>query len=192
MTESKTVEFLGLKNSPGSLELARLYAEKTGAVFLNQYWNERNPGGWEKHVAPQVWNLIGDELTEAFFILGSTGAMRGLGGYFKKRNPEIKIAVTMPYISQEIAGARDRKRLKEVAPWEHLVDFQDATDFRVARDLSTELFKIAGIPGGESSGGTIGIADHYYLGQLERGELKKKSVAFMVFIDTFVPYVQMV
>ena len=190
LKESEAVRFLGLEKSPGSLELARLYAEKTEAVFLNQYWNRDNPGGW-REIAPQIWSMLGDNLTAAFFALGSTGTMRGLGGFFKEQNPGVQIVATMPYLSQEIAGTRDRKRLKDVMPWQDLVDFQDVTDFRVAQALSAELFATTGLPGGESSGALLGIVDHYYLEQLAAGTLRDKNIAFMVFIDTFVPYVKM-
>jgi cysteine synthase len=191
LRESQVMELLGLTVSPGSIELARLYAEKTGAHFLNQYWNPNNAAGWEELVAPQIWDMLGDKMTAAFFALGSTGTMRGLGGYFKKKNPDLQIVATMPYLSQEIGGTRDRRRLKEVMPWEDLIDFQDVTDFRVARALSAELFATAGSPAGESAGAEIGILDHYYLEQLARGTLQSENVAFMVFIDIFVPYVKM-
>jgi len=191
LKESEVKKIFGITEPTSSLELSRLYGEKTGAVFLNQYKNPWNPESWETTVAPQLWDLLGDRLTESFFAVGSTGTLRGLGTYFKCKNPNVQIIATMPYLTQDIAGTRDAKRLLEVAPWEHMADYKEQIDYRVARMISSDLFRIAGIPAGESSGAAVGMADHYYLDQLARGTLKGNSVAVMVFLDTFVPYVQM-
>ena len=190
-TESEVSKLLGVScGSLNSLELADLFAEQRGAVFLNQYHNPWNPESWQRKVALQVWGFLGDAMTEAFFAVGSTGTLRGLGEPFKKLRGDssLKVIAARPYPTQEIAGTRDESKLKEVAPgWEAVCDAIESIDSRVARAFS-QVLDLAGIPAGESSGAALAVAEHYYLDQLARGTLAERSVAFTVFQDTTIPY----
>jgi cysteine synthase A len=188
--ESEVVWELGLETSPGTIELSKLYAQKLGGVFLDQYHNPWNPESWATLVAPQLYDLFKGQLTEAFFGLGSTGTLRGLGSALKKHDPNIKLVATHPYFKRHIAGLRGPERLKEVAPWQDVPDYVEAIDERTAKAYSSELFSFAGIPAGESSGAVFGMCDHYYLDRAVRGELRERSIAIMPFMDTFVPYLQ--
>jgi cysteine synthase A len=187
--ESEVVRDLGLDTSPGVMELARLYAQKLGGAFLNQYHHPWNPESWAMLAEP-IFDIFGGELTEAFFDLGSTGGLRGLGAELKRLDPKIKIIATHPYYRRKIAGLRGPERLIEVAEWRHVPDYIEAIDERTARAYSSELFRLAGIPAGESSGAVFGMCDHWYLDRAARQELGGKHVAIMRFMDTFVPYVQ--
>ena len=188
LTESKVAHAVRMDKSIGSIELAKLYAAKVGAFNPNQYWNPDIAGAWENLIAPQAWDLIGSNVTEACFGLGSCGTIAGFHDNWKPRNPNLKFVATMPYRTQRIAGLRNKKRLELVRPWEGLVDYHDKTDQRVARSLSEDLFSMFGIPGGESAGASLGIIDHYYSDLLEADALPEGRVAFFVIMDTFAPY----
>jgi cysteine synthase len=188
--ESEVMKELGLERSPGSLELARLYARRLGGIFLNQYHNPWNPESWATQVAQQAYDLFEGRLTEAFFGLGSTGGLRGLGGQLKCLDPNIKLIATHPYYRRQIAGLRGPERLEEVAPWKDVPDYCEPIDERTARAYSSELFRRAGIPAGESGGAVWGMLDHYYLDMAARGELRGTHVALALLMDTFVPYLQ--
>ncbi len=186
--ESEVLQELGLERSPGTMQLAQMYADHLGGVFLNQYHNPWNPESWETQVAPQIHAMFGGKITEAFFGLGSTGTMRGLGGGLKKLVPTMKIIATYPYFMSEIAGLRGPERLAEVAEWKHVPDFHEPINERTAKAYSSELFAIGGIAGGESSGAVFGECDNYYSNLGERGELGDEHIAIMPFMDTFLPY----
>lgn len=185
--ESEIVAELRLKSSPGTLKLAQLYADAIGGVFLNQYHNEWNPLSW-REVGSKVYSIFGGSLTEAFFDLGSTGGLRGMGSYLKERDPKIRIIATHPYYMRKIAGLRGPERLVEVAEWRHVPHYVEPIDERTAGSYSSELFRFAGIPVGESGGAVFGMCDHYYLDRAARDELDGKHVGVMRFMDTFVPY----
>lgn len=187
MRESEVVRELGLETSPGSMKLAELYAEKIGGIFLDQYHNEWNPMAWAQ-LGPKVYDVFGGRLTEVFCDLGSTGYLRGFGQYMKDRDPKIQIVATHPYYNRKIAGLRGPERLKEVAPWQHVPHYCEAIDERTAQRYSAELFRLAGIPAGESGGAGFGMGDHWYLDLAARGQLKGRHVGLVRIMDTFIPY----
>ncbi len=185
--ESELVHELGLEKSPGLMKLSGLYAEKIGGVFLDQYHNPWNPESWAQLAQP-LHEMFGETLTEAFFGLGSTGTVRGLGGALKELYPQITIIGTHAYVGEKIAGLRDPDRLKEVAPWERFVDVIDPIDERAVRAYTAELFDVGAIPAGPSSAAVLGTCNHYFSNLKGNGRLYRARVAIMPFMDTIAPY----
>jgi S-sulfo-L-cysteine synthase (O-acetyl-L-serine-dependent) len=192
--ESEAVAVLGLQQSPGSIELARRYAEKIGGVLLNQYGNDWNPGSWEHLVAPGLWRGAGGEVALFASAVGSTGTLLGLGRYFRARDPTLAIMATIPYLGQEIDGTRDRERLGAIThDWMSLHPIVEPIDEITARALSAMLNE-HGIPAGPSSGAVFGSTYHWLLNKLAAGQLdairdgEGRIKAIVPFADTSYPY----
>ena len=194
MKEREVAKLLGLDRPVPTTELARLYSEKIGGVHLNQYGNPWNPESYTALIAPELWRQTSGQAVIFVSAVGTTGTMMGLGGYFKKKNPHLKVIATMPYLGQNIDGTRDSRRLKEVCfPWQKLADHKRRLDERVARAVSVELHQ-AGIHAGPSSGAALATLNHYLLELAEEDGLDSLRqgggpiVAITTFADTLFPY----
>ena len=192
LKESEAVKALGLENSPGCMELARLYAEKHGLNYLNQYGNPLNPESYEVLVAPHLYEGTNGNISLLVSATGTRGTQLGLGRYFKKQNKTFQIVSTFPYLGQEIEGTRDERRLKEVNQPD-IADYRDPIDHRVARAASAFLNE-KGIPAGPSSGAALGSLEHYLLQRVVAGTLDELRSpdgtigAVLTFADTLYPY----
>lgn len=194
LKESEALAQLGLRETPGSVELARRYAEATGAVFLNQYANAWNPESYATLVAPALWKGVDGNLSLFVSAVGSTGTLLGIGGFLKKKNPAMEVVATMPYLGQSIDGTRDYERLREIShDWRAIDPVIEPIDERTARAISN-LLNENGIPGGPSSGAAFGSAEHCLLDRLGKGKLEALrgrdgtiGVA-LPFSDTLYPY----
>ncbi len=194
ISESAAARELGIIRSSGRVKLAAQYAEYIGAVYLNQYAHPWNPQSYEKLVAPELWGAVGGRASLFVAAVGSTGTLLGLGRYFRKRNPCIKIVATMPYLGQKIEGARDHEQLREIGhDWQKLKPIEDPIDERTARAASA-LLNENGIPAGPSSGGAFATAEHFLLNRLAGGTLNEmrdrvgEINVILPFADTLYPY----
>jgi cysteine synthase B len=194
LKEGEVARLLSLNHRVPAIELAGLYAKKIGGVHLNQYGNPWNPEAYATLIAPELWRQTGGQASIFVSAVGTTGTMMGLGGYFKKQNPRLKVIATMPYLEQNIDGTRDSRRLKEISfPWQGLADHKRRLDARVAQAVSIELHK-AGIHAGPSSGAALATLSHYLLELAETDGLDSlcdeegSIVAITTFADTLFPY----
>src|SRR5579862_296596 len=194
LKEGELARSLNLTHAVPTIELARLYAKKIGGVHLNQYGNPWNPESYATLIAPELWRQTGGQASILVSAIGTTGTMMGLGGYFKKQNPRLRVIATMPYLDQNIDGTRDSRRLKEVGfLWQDLADHKRRLDARVAQAVSIELHR-AGIHAGPSSGAALATLGHYLLELAETDGLDDlcdqdgSIVAITTFADTLFPY----
>jgi cysteine synthase B len=194
LKEGELARSFNLAHRVPTIELAGLYAERIGGVHLNQYGNPWNPESYATLIAPELWRRTGGRASILVSAIGTTGTMMGLGGYFKKQNPRLRVIATMPYLDQNIDGTRDSRRLKEVGfLWQELADHKRRLDARVAQAVSIELHR-AGIHAGPSSGAALATLSHYLLELAETDGLddlcdqEGSIVAITTFADTLFPY----
>ena len=194
LKEGELTRSLNLNRPVPAIELAGLYAKSIGGIHLNQYGNPWNPESYATLIAPELWRRTGGCASIFVSAIGTTGTMMGLGGYFKKQNPRLRVIATMPYLDQNIDGTRDSRRLKEVGfHWQELADHKRRLDARVAQAVSIELHR-AGIHAGPSSGAALATLSHYLLELAETDGLDElcdqdgSIVAITTFADTLFPY----
>lgn len=194
LKEGELTRSLNLNRQVPAIALASLYAKKIGGIHLNQYGNPWNPESYATLIAPELWRQTGGRASILVSAIGTTGTMMGLGGYFKKQNPRLRVIATMPYLDQNIDGTRDSRRLKEVGfQWQELADHKRRLDARVAQAVSIELHR-AGIHAGPSSGAALATLSHYLLELAETDGLDDlcdqdgSIVAITTFADTLFPY----
>jgi cystathionine beta-synthase len=153
----------------------RLAAETPGAVYVNQFANPANPAAHERTTGPEIWQQMDQDVDAVVCGVGSGGTLTGLGRYFRRVAPNLKMVLADPRGSI-LAELIKSGRTTEPGSW--LVegigeDFvppncdlslvsaaytvSDAESFDTARALLRE----EGILAGSSSGTLITAALHY-------------------------------
>jgi cystathionine beta-synthase len=167
----------------------RLAAEIPGAVYVNQFANPANPLAHERTTGPEIWRQMDQDVDAVVVGVGSGGTLTGLGRYFRRVAPGLKMVLADPRgsILAELV-----KSGRTVEPGSWLVegigeDFvppncdlslvgaaypvSDAESFDTAR----ALLKEEGILAGSSSGTLITAALHYCRSQ----EQPQRVVSFV-------------
>jgi cystathionine beta-synthase len=68
----------------------RIHAETPDSVFIEQYFNQKNPEAHYKSTGPEIWEQTEGKLHYAVIGIGTGGTMSGAAKYLKEKNPEIK------------------------------------------------------------------------------------------------------
>src|SRR5690348_18220567 len=69
----------------------RLTAETPGAMYVNQFGNPANPLAHETGTGPEIWEQMDHELDAVVVGVGSGGTLTGLGRFFAKTAPKVKM-----------------------------------------------------------------------------------------------------
>jgi cysteine synthase len=193
-TESDVVKLLGLSSSPGITVLTEQFCKAFGYVYTNQYGNPLNPESYERLLAPGLWEGVRGQASALIAAVGTGGTIVGLGRYFKRQNPNLKVISTFPYLGQSMGGARDKMRQAESKqPIADIIDVEEPIDYRVVKAVMSDLSE-KGIHGGETTGAVIGAIDHYLLQEAAMGRLDAMRTpdgsitVITVFPDTEWPY----
>jgi cystathionine beta-synthase len=168
---------------------ARLTREIPGAFYVNQFGNPANPLAHETGTGPEIWKQMNHDLDAVVVGVGSGGTLSGVGRFFKRVQPNVKMILADPAGSVLYEWVKTGK-LGEAGSWavegigEDFVpdnadmslvsdafEIDDAESFAVAR----ELLRKEGILAGSSTGTILGGALRYCRQQTE----KKRVVTFV-------------
>mgnify|MGYP001007761519 FL=1 len=139
-----------------------------GAFMPNQYFNKANPLAHLKTTGPEIWRQTKGTVTHVILGAGSCGTISGVGGYLKKKNPNIKIigvdAATSAYSSTnpkaynvEGIGIDVISETFNQSVVDKIIPITDADAFNMTRRLATEFGYLVGI----SSGAVMHVALEY-------------------------------
>ncbi|MBI2025660.1 pyridoxal-phosphate dependent enzyme [Candidatus Kaiserbacteria bacterium] len=105
-------------------KVAEEEGEKPGHCHLNQYAHMGNMRAHEAYTGPEILRVLGGDVTVVAIALGSGGTAGGVGHFLKEKNPKTVMVGVRPKLGEQVPGARDSKRMKEVVtlPWEKYVD----------------------------------------------------------------------
>lgn len=167
LKESEVVHMLGLETSPGDVELARIYAEKMDAVFLNQYGNPWNPESYKALIAKPLWEGIGGHASMFISPIGSRGIFKGLGEALREFNKDIELIGVEPYHMQNIDGMRTQFRQRTTThDLGTLEPFSIEHIDEAAADKYADQLNKLGIPAGRSAGAGFGSLEHVLLDRI--------------------------
>lgn len=171
----------------GGASVAKYAAEegsRPGHYHLNQYDHLGNMNSHELYTGPEVLRALGKvDLGVIAISMGSAGTAAGVGRFLKKKNPDVVVVGCVPKLGEQVPGARDRKRLRDIVtlPWEDIVDvvveISRKESFLGTRELWSSVEPIVGPTSGLAYMGLL-----RYLGALSISEKKRlygKHAAFI-------------
>lgn len=145
----------------------RMAAEIPGAVWVNQFANPANPLAHETTTGPEIWEQMEHDVDAVVCGVGSGGTITGLGRYFSKVQPDLRMILADPEGSVVGEAVKTGVVPEEVGSWlvegigedfippncdlsliADAVYVSDKEAFNAARELLAK----EGVLGGSSSG----------------------------------------
>ena len=153
--------------------MAKDIAERTpGALYIHQHHNHDNPTVHEMTTAPEIWDQMDGDIDSVVGGIGTAGTMTGLGRYFRKVAPHLKMVLADPAGSL-LASYVHTGQITEAGAWivegigedelpavgdMNLIDEASVIDDRESLTTARNLLKAEGIMGGSSTGTIIAAA----------------------------------
>ncbi len=154
----------------------RMANEMPGAFYANQFDNPANPRAHETATGPEIWQQMDHDVDVVVCGVGSGGTITGLGRYFKKVQPKLKMVLADPKGSILADAVNIGKPGDEVGSWlvegigedfvppvcdldlvAEAITVSDEESFAAVRDLLAR----EGILGGTSTGTLVAAALKY-------------------------------
>ena len=167
----------------------RLEREIEGAFWVNQFSNPANPNAHEEGTGPEIWEQMDHDLDAVVCGVGSGGTLTGLGRFFKRVAPGVKMVLADPQGSV-LAGLVRNGRMGKLGSWlvegigedfvppncdldlvDEVITVSDKESFDTARRLLLD----EGVLGGSSTGTLVAAALHYCRAQTDT----KRVVTFV-------------
>ncbi len=153
----------------------RLAGENADALWINQFANDANPAAHETGTGPEIWQQMDHDLDAVVCGVGSGGTLTGLGRYFQRVAPHVKMVLADPEGSI-LAHYIETGEMTEPGSWQvegigedfvppvcelefvsEAITVTDAESFHTAR----QLLRDEGIMAGSSSGTMLAAALKY-------------------------------
>jgi cystathionine beta-synthase len=153
----------------------RLSQEIPGAFYVNQFANPANPLAHETATGPEIWRQMDQQLDAVVCGVGSGGTLSGLGRYFRKAAPHVKMILADPKGSV-LAPLIKTGKMTEPGSWLvegigedfvppncdlSLVAEAFTVDDREAMMAARELLRLEGVLAGSSTGTLLSGALRY-------------------------------
>jgi cystathionine beta-synthase len=154
----------------------RMEREIPGAVWINQFANPANPLAHETTTGPEIWRQMDGRLDAVVCGVGSGGTLTGLGRYFKRVAPDVRMVLADPAGSVLAPKVQTGKLPETVGSWiaegigEDFVppncDLDLVAEAIVVGDregltAARDLLRLEGILAGSSSGTLLAAALDY-------------------------------
>ncbi|MCC6676030.1 MAG: pyridoxal-phosphate dependent enzyme [Phycisphaerales bacterium] len=78
------------------VETAKRIARESGGFYVNQYHNPLNIEAHELSTGPEIWSDTGGKVDAVVAGAGTGGTVSGIGRYFKKNHPHVRIVGVDP------------------------------------------------------------------------------------------------
>ncbi len=153
----------------------RLAKEIPGAFYVNQFANPANPAAHEMGTAPEIWQQMEHRVDAIVCGVGSGGTLTGLGRFFRRAQPALKMVLADPLGSILAEKVRSGKTI-DAGSWlvegigedfvppncdlslvSEAYTVDDAESFATARDI----LRKEGLLAGSSSGTLVAGALRY-------------------------------
>ena len=170
-------------------DLADRLAREQGGFYINQFANPANPQAHEETTAPEIWEQVDQELDAVVLGVGSGGTLTGIGRFFRRVAPQVKIVLADPQGSI-LAPLIQTGQMPKPGSWvvegigedfvppncdlslvSEAITVNDAEALNTAR----ELLRLEGILGGSSTGTLLAAALRWC-----RAQTSPKRVATLV------------
>ena len=156
-------------------------ARTPGALYIRQHYNPDNPAVHEASTGPEIWDQMACDVDAIVGGIGTAGTMTGLGRYFRKVAPDLKMILADPAGSL-LAPYVQTGELTEPGAWVvegigedelppvgdmSLIDEAIIVGDRESLTAARGLLKAEGIMGGSSTGTIVAAAVEWCRRQTE-------------------------
>ena len=156
-------------------------ARTPGALYIRQHYNPDNPAVHEATTGPEIWDQMDGNVDAIVGGIGTAGTMTGLGRYFRKVAPDLKMILADPAGSL-LAPYVQTGELTEPGAWVvegigedelppvgdmSLIDEAIIVGDRESLTAARGLLKAEGIMGGSSTGTIVAAAVEWCRRQTE-------------------------
>ena len=156
-------------------------ARTPGALYIRQHYNPDNPAVHEATTGPEIWDQMACDVDAIVGGIGTAGTMTGLGRYFRKVAPDLKMILADPAGSL-LAPYVQTGELTEPGAWVvegigedelppvgdmSLIDEAIIVGDRESLTAARGLLKAEGIMGGSSTGTIVAAAVEWCRRQTE-------------------------
>ena len=156
-------------------------ARTPGALYIRQHYNPDNPAVHEATTGPEIWDQMDGDVDAIVGGIGTAGTMTGLGRYFRKVAPDLKMILADPEGSL-LAPYVQTGELTEPGAWVvegigedelppvgdmSLIDEAIIVGDRESLTAARGLLKAEGIMGGSSTGTIVAAAVEWCRRQTE-------------------------
>lgn len=69
----------------------RIHQETPNSIYINQYFNKKNPEAHYMSTGPEIWDQTEGKITHLIASSGTGGTISGTAQYLKEKNPNIQI-----------------------------------------------------------------------------------------------------
>ena len=156
---AEVIDSPGALGSNGAIALARSLVERDSRfVMADQYANPANPRVHEETTGPEILDAV-PELDVFVAGLGTGGTLTGVGRYFRRANPGVRIVAAEPLPGEAVQGLRslDDGFVPEIFD-PSVLDDRYVVSNREAIQAARELLAREGIFAGPSSGAILTVA----------------------------------
>ncbi|MBM3492399.1 MAG: pyridoxal-phosphate dependent enzyme [Alphaproteobacteria bacterium] len=153
----------------------RLAGEIPGGYWINQFANPANPLAHETGTGPEIWRQMAGRLDAIVCGVGSGGTLTGLGRYFRRQAPEVRMILADP-VGSVLADLSRGRPMPAVGSWLvegigedfvppncdlSLVAEAYSIDDHEALGTARELLRKEGVLAGSSTGTLLSAALRY-------------------------------
>lgn len=102
--------------------VAERLAEENSAFYINQYYNQTNPGVHYRWTGAEIWAQAGAEMTHLVCAMGTGGLLSGCARHVKERAEEEGRDVTVVGVDAELSNISTAFYDKEKVPYDTTVE----------------------------------------------------------------------
>ncbi|MCH4895299.1 MAG: cysteine synthase family protein [Marinifilaceae bacterium] len=139
--------------------------------FPNQFSNSNNYMAHYASTAEEIWNDTNGDIDYFVASLGTSGTIMGIGKYFKKYKPDVKIVEAHPILGHYIQGLKNMEEAIVPSIYDtSIIDISEMIESEEAFEMSRKIIKEEGIFAGMSSGAAM-LAAYRLAQRIERGNI---------------------
>jgi cystathionine beta-synthase len=97
-------------------DMARAFADETGAFFVNQFENPANPAAHEAGTAPEIFAQMDGDIDAVVVGVGSGGTLTGIGRFMRAHSPKTMMVLADP-VGSILKTYVDTGVLTEAGSW---------------------------------------------------------------------------
>lgn len=139
--------------------------------FPNQFSNSNNYMAHYASTAEEIWNDTNGNIDYFVASLGTSGTIMGIGKYFKKYKPDVKIVEAHPILGHYIQGLKNMEEAIVPSIYDtSIIDISEMIESEEAFEMSRKIIREEGIFAGMSSGAAM-LAAYRLAQRVERGNI---------------------